>query len=129
VSTPRPGADEVHRITNAPEPLSADQSRRERRYLVQMGIRVLCFLLAVFLLGRVPGWVTGILLVAAVVLPYVAVILANAGRERRDEEDFAPEIRALGASSPHRPLAPGVPGAREDDGPDGSRDRADRPGA
>jgi len=125
VSTPRPGADEVHRITNAPESLSADQSRRERRYLVQMGIRVVCFLLAVFLLGRVPGWVTGILLLAAVVLPYVAVILANAGRERRDDEDFAPEMRALGPSSPHRPLAPGAP-TPDDEGPD---ERADRPGA
>lgn len=122
---PRPGADEVHRITNAPEPLSADQLRREHRYLLQMGIRVVCFLLAVSLFGRVPGWVTGVLLVAAVVLPYVAVILANAGRERRDEQEFAAEPRALGPSSPHRPLAPGAPTGRDDHGPD---DRADAPG-
>lgn len=72
------------RITTAPEPLAEDVARRQRRYLVQMGIRVVCFLVSVITWGHVPLAVSLVLIVAAVVLPYVAVLLANAGRERRD---------------------------------------------
>lgn len=72
------------RITTAPEPLADDLARRQRRYLVQMGIRVVCFLAAVFTWGHVPVALSLAMIVAAVVLPYVAVLLANAGRERRD---------------------------------------------
>ncbi|WP_426595444.1 DUF3099 domain-containing protein [Cellulomonas sp. McL0617] len=75
---------EVHRITTAPEPLTADMSRRESRYLIQMSIRVVCFLVAVLTWNHIPMWVSLVLLVAAVVLPYAAVLLANAGRERDD---------------------------------------------
>ena len=81
----RPGTGEVHRITAVADPLADDIARRTRRYLVQMGVRVVCFLLVVVLWNRMPVWVAVILLVAAVVLPYVAVILANEGRERRDD--------------------------------------------
>jgi Flp pilus assembly protein TadB len=76
--------DAAQSITSAPEPLAADQARRERRYLIQMGIRIVCFLLAVLLWQYVPMWVSLVLIVGAVVLPYTAVLFANAGRERRD---------------------------------------------
>ncbi|WP_282945347.1 DUF3099 domain-containing protein [Cellulomonas endometrii] len=76
--------DAAQSITSAPEPLAADQARRERRYLIQMGIRIVCFLLAVLLWQYVPMWVSLVLIVGAVVLPYSAVLFANAGRERRD---------------------------------------------
>ncbi|HEY0217106.1 MAG TPA: DUF3099 domain-containing protein [Cellulomonas sp.] len=74
----------VQRVTDAPEPLAADQARRARRYLAQMAVRLVCFLLAVLLWHRVPLWVSLLLIVGAVVLPYTAVLFANAGRERRD---------------------------------------------
>ncbi|NMR20765.1 DUF3099 domain-containing protein [Cellulomonas fimi] len=90
----------MHRITTAPEPLADDLARRTRRYLVQMGIRVVCFLLAILTWDRVPMWVSAVLLVGAVVLPYVAVILANAGRERRDDPLETIDPRAL-ISRPH----------------------------
>ena len=55
-----------------------------RRYLVSMGIRTACFLLAVvaivLLQWTVVGW---ILVVAAVILPYIAVVMANAARSVR----------------------------------------------
>lgn len=66
-------------ITDAPERLADDQTRRLTRYLVQMGIRVVCILAAVFL---AEGWLFWVLVVGAVVLPYSAVIFANAGRDR-----------------------------------------------
>ena len=89
VSSNRRGRDapegEVHRITTAPEPLAADMSRRQSRYLIQMTIRVFAFLLAVLSWNHIPMWASLILIVLAVVLPYIAVLFANAGRERDDD--------------------------------------------
>ena len=73
-----PAGDAPVRITSVAAPLSDDVSARARRYLVQMSIRVVCFLGAVV----VDHWTRWVLLAGAVVLPYVAVVLANAGRER-----------------------------------------------
>ncbi|WP_156043911.1 DUF3099 domain-containing protein [Cellulomonas sp. URHE0023] len=88
---------EVHRITDAPEPLAADMSRRQSRYLIQMTIRVVAFLLAVLTWNHIPMWVSLFLIIAAVVLPYVAVLFANAGRERNvGDVDFL-DPREIGA--------------------------------
>ncbi len=87
----------MHSITAAPSPLAEDQSRRERRYLVQMGIRVVAFLLVVLLWHRIPAWISWLLVTTAVVMPYVAVLLANAGRERRETSTVLIDPRALGA--------------------------------
>ncbi len=89
---------EVHRITSAPEPLADDLARRQRRYLWQMGVRLVCFVAAALMWSHVPVAVPILLLVAATVLPYVAVLLANAGRERRDEPDVFFEAREIGAA-------------------------------
>lgn len=55
-----------------------------RRYLVSMTIRTACFLLAVIAIAvlhwAIVGWT---LVVAAVILPYIAVVLANATRSAR----------------------------------------------
>ena len=78
----RHGADhpvEVPSITSAPEPLADDQARRTKRYLVQMGIRIVCFVGAVLVDVL---WIRLVLIAAAVVLPYSAVLFANAGRDR-----------------------------------------------
>lgn len=83
---PRPGRPRersgddatVARITTAPPSLADDMAQRTRRYLVQMSIRVVCFVGAV----AIDHWTRWLLLLGAVVLPYVAVLLANAGRER-----------------------------------------------
>jgi hypothetical protein len=88
---------EVHRITNAPEPLGADMSRRQSRYLIQMSIRVVAFLAAVLTWNHIPMWVSLLFIVAAVVLPYVAVLFANAGRERNDGDVDYLDPRELGA--------------------------------
>ncbi|MGV8968247.1 MAG: DUF3099 domain-containing protein [Cellulomonas sp.] len=95
MSKPRSGTPEVPRITSAPEPLADEVARRTRRYLIQMGIRVVCFLSAVLTWGLIPAWISWILIASAVVLPYFAVILANAGRERRDVAPPAMAPRAL----------------------------------
>jgi len=64
-------------ISNVGEPLSIDQSSRSRKYFISMMVRTACFILAVVL----PSPYRWIALFGAVVLPYIAVVVANAGRE------------------------------------------------
>jgi hypothetical protein len=71
---------EVHRITDAGVSLTDDQAGRQRRYLIAMSIRTLCVLGAVL----APSPWRWVLAVGAVILPYIAVVMANAGREVSD---------------------------------------------
>jgi hypothetical protein len=68
----------VTSITTAPPSLTDDLAMRTRRYLWTMGIRTACFVGAIF----VPGWPRWVLIAGAVLLPYLGVVGANAGRER-----------------------------------------------
>lgn len=73
----------VQSVTSVPASLADEQAARIKRYLVTMGIRTVCFLGAAFAGTRgAPWWVWGSLAVAAIVLPYIAVVLANAVRPR-----------------------------------------------
>lgn len=75
--------DEVYRITNAADSLRQDQSRRAKRYLIQMGLRLVCFAGAFF----ADGWLMWALLAGAVLLPYAAVISANETRTKGQETE------------------------------------------
>jgi type III secretory pathway component EscV len=66
----------VHTITGAQRALSKEQSDRTRRYLISMGIRTACVIAAII----VPGWPRWVFIAGAVILPYLAVVVANAGR-------------------------------------------------
>ena len=70
-------APEVYTITETNRALSSEQAGRPRRYLISMGIRTGCVLAAIV----VPGWPKWVFIAGAVVLPYLAVVIANAGRE------------------------------------------------
>ena len=63
------------RITTATRSHQADIAIRQRRYLISMGIRTVCFVLAVVSIGH---WFMWVFMAASFLLPYVAVILANA---------------------------------------------------
>ena len=69
--------EEAVSIASAQKSLSQDQSGRARRYFISMMIRTLCFILTVVL----PSPYRWVALSGALLLPYVAVIVANAGRE------------------------------------------------
>lgn len=73
-------APEVYTITQANRSLSSEQSGRTKRYLISMAIRTACVLAAIV----VPGWPKWLFIVGAVVLPYLAVVMANAGHENDD---------------------------------------------
>ena len=68
--------DDSVRITSAQRPRSEDIGGRQKRYLISMAIRTACFILAVVSIGH---WFMWVFLVASFVLPYVAVVIANAG--------------------------------------------------
>ncbi|HEY6742149.1 MAG TPA: DUF3099 domain-containing protein [Lapillicoccus sp.] len=77
----RPSPPPVQSVTSAPVSAADDQGHRVRRYLLTMGIRVVCGALALF----TEGWVRWTFVALAVVLPYIAVVMANAVGPRSGE--------------------------------------------
>lgn len=71
---------EVIRITAAPENPADDIARRQRRYLISMTIRTLCFIGAVASY-QVP-WLCFTLIAASFFLPFIAVVVANVAAPR-----------------------------------------------
>jgi hypothetical protein len=104
--------DGVQRVTSARRSLSDDVAARTHRYLLMMGIRTACFLGAVFL--PVPVWVRGLLIAGALLLPYLAVVDANSGREPPPAAAVPP---VLPPALPGPPADDGLPG--QDPGPRG----------
>ena len=83
-------------ITSLAPSAAQDASQRMRRYLVLMGIRAACFLGAVAL----QHWTRWLLLLGAVVLPYVAVVIANAAGTRTRDPGTLLGAVALPAAAP-----------------------------
>lgn len=67
--------NDVQSATALPDSPLEDRRKRMRRYSIAMSIRMACLVL-VFV---VPGWWKLVFGVGAIVLPYVAVVLANVG--------------------------------------------------
>ena len=80
------GSEPPIRITTASAGVGADIASRQKRYVITMGVRTLCFVavagLAISHVG--PGWLPWIFVIGAVVLPYVAVVMANAASTKSD---------------------------------------------
>lgn len=69
---------EVFVVTDVQSGTSQAQKNRQRTYLIGMSLRTLCFVGAIIAQGTL-RWV---LVAGAILLPYFAVVVANAGRER-----------------------------------------------
>jgi hypothetical protein len=65
-------------ITDARSPASVEHQSRVKRYALTMGFRTLCFVAMIF----VDGPMRWVLFAGAVLLPYVAVIVANQANQR-----------------------------------------------
>jgi fatty acid desaturase len=89
------------RITSATYGHSADVAARQRRYIVSMAIRTVCFLLAVVFAGTFWMW---IFIIGSFILPPVAVVMANA--QAKTDPDTAPDT----AFDPGRPELGPPPG-------------------
>ncbi|AOW86297.1 DUF3099 domain-containing protein [Streptomyces olivaceus] len=108
------GGVEVFRITGARTGLQEDVRGRQRRYIISMSIRTVSVILAVCL-WNVERHVAVVALVLGAALPYIAVVIANAGRENAPSlpSTFVtaptPEMllppRAAGGSAEAEPVA------------------------
>jgi Protein of unknown function (DUF3099) len=106
----------VHVVTQARRSLSDDINFRQRRYLLMMGIRAVCFVIAVVMFVNHLGWLVVIPILGAIFIPYFAVVFANGGREpsnTRGFMEYQPNLPVtrdpIGPSSEdsHRPSGPG----------------------
>lgn len=80
--------EQVHLVTQARRPMSEDIKYRQSRYLIMMGIRVVCFAIALVLFFAHLRWLVLVPAVGAIFIPYIAVIFANGGREPDNTRGF-----------------------------------------
>jgi Protein of unknown function (DUF3099) len=97
----------VQLVTQARRPMSEDIAYRQRRYLIMMSFRAVCFGLTILLFVNHLGWVAAIPAVFAIFVPYVAVVFANGGREPDNVRGFM-EYRS---NLPERRVPPSQPGS------------------
>ena len=114
-SISRSRRDQAYVVTEARTGHSEDVAYRERRYLIMMGIRTVCFVTALLLFVNHLGWLTAIPLVGALIIPYFAVIFANGGREPsagRGFRQYQPKLpeRYVPPEGPPRDVPPGTDG-------------------
>lgn len=76
--------DDAIRITTAASSPQEDLRGRQRRYLLSMGLRTVCFVGAIVAALAGLTWLWPILIAAALILPYVAVVMANATASKSD---------------------------------------------
>jgi hypothetical protein len=100
------GNAQVFRITGARQGLQDDVRGRQRRYIISMSVRTVAVILAATL-WNVERHVAVVALVLGLVLPYIAVVVANAGREN------APSLPSTFVGVPVRPM---ITPPRTDDG-------------
>ncbi|AXK34219.1 DUF3099 domain-containing protein [Streptomyces armeniacus] len=121
---------EVFRITGARQGLADDVRARQRRYVVSMLVRTAA-VIATVLLWNVQRPLAVVTLVLGAGLPYVAVVIANAGREN------APSPPSAFVPEPGRPMldgaahgaepAPGAPAQSQAERADAERDEPNTP--
>ena len=97
------------RITTAGTDPAADLARRQRRYITWMAFRVVCFIGAVIAGAHHVVWLWPLLVGIALVLPYIAVVMANANDSRQSS------VGLVGGMSPYRELQPGEDDDEKDD--------------
>ncbi|MFF0451045.1 DUF3099 domain-containing protein [Streptomyces sp. NPDC004609] len=88
---------EVFRITGARQGLADDIRGRQRRYVISMSVRTVSVVLAA-VLWNVERHVAIVAVVLGMILPYIAVVIANAGRET------PPSLPSTFVPQPSRPM-------------------------
>jgi len=91
------GSAQVFRITGARQGLADDVRGRQRRYVISMSVRTVSVILAATL-WNVERPVAVVALALGAILPYIAVVVANAGREN------APSLPSTFITAPPRPM-------------------------
>ncbi|MCD2467645.1 MULTISPECIES: DUF3099 domain-containing protein [unclassified Streptomyces] len=100
---------EVFRITGARQGLADDVRGRQRRYIISMTVRTLS-VIAAAVLWNVERHVAIVALALGILLPYIAVVIANAGRET------APSLPSTFVPAPVRPALGAAEASADGDG-------------
>ena len=88
----RKKGDDVVEITSAPTNVNDEIAHREKRYLISMAVRTVCFLGAVLIFPF--SWVlAAVLLLASFLLPAIAVVVANSASPRIQGSPTEPGFR------------------------------------
>lgn len=101
--------DGVYLVTNAGRSRRQEIDDRQKKYLIKMAVRTLCLIGAIVLYTLdVPFLFVLALIVASTVMPWMSVVVANAGpapdAARRRPEVYTPDpARALGPGRSDRP--------------------------
>jgi Protein of unknown function (DUF3099) len=92
------------RITTATRSHKQDIALRQRRYLISMSIRTVCFVLAIFSMGH---WWLWVFVAASFFLPTIAVVVANSNSspDPGGPAYFDPDLatRAIGPAQTPQP--------------------------
>jgi hypothetical protein len=107
---------QVHLVTQARRPMSEDIRYRQNRYLIMMAVRTVCFVAAVLMFVNHLGWLSAVPAVVAIVLPYIAVVFANGGREPDNVRGFMEHRTNLPAQRGPARREPPPPGTGADQG-------------
>jgi hypothetical protein len=94
-------ARQVPAVTSLPQAPQDEADHRVRRYALTMTIRIVCF--ALMVLVQPYGWYTWVFGIAAAVLPYIAVVFANAGSDSTETIAESP-VQQLEAPRPPSPV-------------------------
>ncbi|MEU7167514.1 DUF3099 domain-containing protein [Streptomyces morookaense] len=115
---------ETFRITGARQGLTEDVRGRQRRYVISMGIRTISVVLTV-VLWNVERYVAIGTLILGALLPYVAVVIANAGRENAPSlpGTLIPRPMRTMLTEGHGPQGPGMAESVPEGGPAESGDQ------
>lgn len=89
-------------VTSLPRAPQDEADGRVRQYLITMGIRVACFILMVAV--QPYGWYTWVFGLGAAILPYFAVVVANAGDDSVASRVESP-LQEITAPAPQAPAA------------------------
>lgn len=89
-------------VTSLPLSPQDEVAHRVRRYALTMSIRIACF--ALMVLVQPYGWYTWVFAIAAAVLPYIAVVFANAGSDSTETRPESP-VQQLESAAP-KPTVP-----------------------
>ena len=108
----RSRSDEPALITTAPENNDDEFDRRRMKYAIMMALRAVC-VIAAAMTYRVSIVLALAFVVAGMVLPWCAVIIANdRPAKRRQQLTYRPDLRSERALPDRRRLSPPAPPVR-----------------
>jgi uncharacterized ion transporter superfamily protein YfcC len=98
-----PREPEAIRITTATRSRNEDIAARQKRYLISMTIRTICFVLGVVSLGH---WFMWVFLVASFLLPTIAVVVANSSSppDPGGPDYFEPDLGTRALAGPRHEI-------------------------